>query len=512
MTYVSIYFYIFLFFSVFIYYVVPIRYRWIELLIASIVFYVFCGIWMIPVVLVISWIAWFAAVRIDKIYTISSGENITDKEQKKLASQRIKSKCRLILSVSVIILISFLSVAKLSRYMPQNMSAYIIVPIGISYFTFSIISYLADVYWKRQKAESNYFKFTLYVLYFPKILQGPISRYKNLGHQLIEGHRFDYQRVCFGLQLMIWGIFKKLVIADRLAIFVNSVYGDISNCPGSVILVATFFATFQLYADFSGCMDIASGISKIYGIELEKNFDHPFFSRSAAEFWRRWHITLGTFFKDYVYMPIVSSPGMAKLLQKLRKKHSTEYGKMVMTTIPLAVVWLLTGIWHGTGLAYVVWGLYWGVIIICSNILQKKIVKLNQSLHIRTDANSWKVFQMFRTFLIFMFGRIITIPNNLQTTGLIIQKIFTDMEPWHLFDQSIYGYGLNRPNFLLAIYTIILLWIVSILQSKYHIREKIAEFNIVFRWMIYYAAVFCIIIFGIWGMGYEASSFVYMQF
>ena len=194
---------------------------------------------------------------------------------------------------------------------------------------------------------------------------------------------------------------QKIVIADRLSIFTGNVFEAWQKKSGSILLVATVFAAVELYCDFSGCMDIASGISEMFGIELEKNFRHPFFSRSAAEFWRRWHITLGTWFKDYVYMPIVVSPKLIKMVQAVKKKFGTRAGKSVMLIIPLSIVWILTGIWHGTGMAYVVWGVYWGLLIILSAVLEPEIKSLTKFLRINTETQSWKVFQMIRTFFLF---------------------------------------------------------------------------------------------------------------
>lgn len=176
----------------------------------------------------------------------------------------------------------------------------IIVPLGISYYTFSVIGYLADVYWGKEKSEKKFMKFLFFILYFPKILEGSIEKYRPLADRLFEGHKFDYKQFCFGLQIMVYGAFKKLVVADRLVILTNEIFGKESyvNYGGAIVIAGAIFPALQMYADFSGCMDMALGMSQALGIELRKNFNHPFFSKSAAEFWRRWHITLGVWFKD----------------------------------------------------------------------------------------------------------------------------------------------------------------------------------------------------------------------
>jgi D-alanyl-lipoteichoic acid acyltransferase DltB (MBOAT superfamily) len=474
------------------YFIIPLKHRWLVLLAGSVVFYVFQGVKMLPYIVLAAFVGWLGGFLIER--------------------SEDRKRAKLFCSISVIMLVAVLAFIKLVRYMPSTVAGKIIVPIGISYYTFSLISYVVDIYWKKQVAEHNFFKVLLFAIYFPKILQGPISRYNTLGKQLVEGHRFDYQQFCFGLQLMLWGLFKKLVIADRLSIFTGSVFADPLSVSGSIVVVTAIFAAFELYCDFSGCMDIARGISQIFGIELEKNFNHPFFSRSAAEFWRRWHITLGTWFKDYIYMPIVTSKWMAKLLQKSKKKFGTRFGKNMMAIVPLTVVWLLTGIWHGTGLSYVIWGIYWGAMIIISQVCAPEIKKLVKLLHINTTTESYRIFQMVRTFLLFCIGRIITIPGSLRTSAKIFYNIIFNFKAYNLIDQSLYGFGLNAANFTLVIFLLIFLWCVSMLQERGGLRERIAGYNIVIRWLIIYAGIVAIFVFGIYGPGYEASSFMYMGY
>ena len=387
-----------------------------------------------------------------------------------------------------------------------------IVPLGISYYTFSAIGYLADVYWGKDTAECNFFKLALFLLFFPKILQGPIARHRNLGRQLVEGHAFDYKEFCFGMQLAIWGYFKKMVIADRISIFTDSVYSKYSSFGGAIIVFSTVLAAVQLYCDFSGCIDIAAGVSQMFGIKLEKNFDHPFFSHTVSEFWRRWHITLGTWFKDYIYMPLVVSPRLIRLSGKVRKRFGKRPGKAVMTIIPLAVVWILTGLWHGTGANYLVWGAYWGILIILSTVFAPEIKKAATYFHINTDSTSWKCIQVVRTFLLFCIGRLITIPGDLAVTGQLFKSIFTEPQLWQLFDDTLYAQGLEWKEFVLMLLMIGILWFISLQQRKGSIREKIAGWNLIVRCFFYASAVIFILIFGIYGPSYDTSGFVYMNY
>lgn len=497
--------------TVVLYYALPGCFQWIVLLLASVLFYATYGIAQFIPMLLAAIAAYLAARWIQKIYDAEEGGTA--------AERKAKSNGNLLFAVAVLVIL--LLYAKTGNWVLQGLVGLLsldgdlmqaVVALGASYYTFSLISYVADVYWRKDRAETNFLRLLLFLLYFPKVLQGPISRHKNLAPQLAQPHKFDYREFCFGLQLMLWGYFKKMVIADRLAIFVNTVFENAADASGAHLLVAACFAALQVYCDFSGCMDIVGGFSQVLGLKLEENFNHPFFSRSAAEYWRRWHITLGTWFKDYIYMPLMISPKLISISKKLRQWFGQRTGKAFMTIVPLMAVWLLSGLWHGTGWNYVVWGLYWGVIIICSTVFAPELKKLTKALHINTEAGSWKIFQMARTFLLFVIGRIITIPGNLGVSWKVLQSIALNFHVENLVDGSLYTLGLDRPNFILAIVCIFVLWSASMLQERGCVREQLAGSNIVFRWSAYYLLFFSIIIFGIYGPGYDASSFVYMKF
>lgn len=278
LTFVNFAFYCFLLLAVILYYSSPLRIRKYVLLTISIAFYATWGVVQFAFVAVASVTAYVGAILIEKTES--------------------KPKKKLVLFTSVTVMIVMLLYVKLGKLFFDAKS--IIVPLGISYYTFSVIGYLADVYWGKEKSEKKFMKFLFFILYFPKILEGSIEKYRPLADRLFEGHKFDYKQFCFGLQIMVYGAFKKLVVADRLVILTNEIFGKESyvNYGGAIVIAGAIFPALQMYADFSGCMDMALGMSQALGIELRKNFNHPFFSKSAAEFWRRWHITLGVWFKD----------------------------------------------------------------------------------------------------------------------------------------------------------------------------------------------------------------------
>ena len=529
MSVASAKFLIFLAATIIVFYIVPSKHRWLVLLTSSIAFYLIAGSWrFLPFIIFTSLVIWLASRRIGKLYeeleTKLKAEGL-DRKGKKALKDEYKKKAKTSLVLSLVLCIGILCVTKFTKYVvaylnlfmvsrgnePRFGIEWLIVPLGISYYTFSTVGYILDVYWKRYKYESNFLRFFLYAIFFPHIMQGPISRYNLLGQSLKQELKYDSQRIVFGAQLMMWGFFKKLVIADRLNKLVTTVFnGEVQ--AGSVFLVALFFDALMIYTDFSGYTDIARGASQIFGVELEQNFNHPFFSKSVTEFWRRWHMSLGSWFKDYVFYPVTVSNWMKKL-NKFNLKHlPSRVTKTISVAIPCLITWFLTGLWHGTGKTYVAWGIYYGVLITISVGFQDEFASLNKLLRIKTKSYSFRGFQMFRTFCIFMGGRLLTSAGGLHNSLMVVKNIIGNFQPWKLVDESLYGYGIDRKEMGLLIVCLIVLWAVSMLQERVHIREIIARQNVVVRWALMYLIIFVILIFGVYGAGYDASAFIYTQY
>lgn len=542
MSFTDFVFFPYLFIVAIVYYIVPLKYRWYILLGASILFYATWGIELIPFVLGTTLIAWIAGLCMTK--------ECHKNESKK---QGTKNKKRIILLIAVIIVCVVLLYVKIQKniiewestrsigiFLSEMFRSWasfcykipglnylvklkpeitgsaenvLIVPIGISYYSMSLIGYLVDVYYRKEDAETNYFKLLLFAIFFPKILEGPISKRKKLGKTLYRGKEFDYNRLCFGLQRMLWGYIKKLVVADRLNIMVTDVFENYYMYGGSELLVAAIFSAFALYCDFSGCMDIVIGVAELFGVEIEENFKRPFFSKTVAEFWRRWHITLGAWFKDYVYMPIAINPYLIKTAGKLGEKFGKKCYKIIILSVPILVVWLLTGIWHGTGMNYVVWGIYWGIIIIISNVFENELRMIVTKFNIDTESMWYEKFQIVRTFVFFVLSRTIVVPRSLYDSVNIIKKILFINEPWHLVNGDLFLTGLNRANFMVCIIFLLAIYYVEKSQEKgVSIRKRIAVYPIGIRWTIYIAAIVAVFIFGIYGPGYDESAFVYMNY
>ena len=244
----------------------------------------------------------------------------------------------------------------------------LMIPIGISFYTLQAIAYMTDVYRGKYRADKNFFKFMLFMSYFPQIVQGPIARYDFLANQLYEGRDMEYKRCTFGIQLILWGYIKKLVIADRLAVPVNEIFNNFNEYTGMLVLLAAIGYGLQVYADFSGGMDIARGVSQVFGIELQLNFKQPYFARSIEEFWRRWHITLGAWMKDYIFYPLSLSKLSGNIGKKARLLFGSSIGKKIPSFIAMFIVYFLVGFWHGAEWKYIFYGI-WNGLFIMSGIL-----------------------------------------------------------------------------------------------------------------------------------------------
>ena len=496
-----------IFIVVLIYFVSPIKYRWIVLLLASILFFCTWGVNMLPLAIGATIVAWIVSNVIEKWnvnFDVEVKNNDSyDQSEKNVLQKKLKTRCKYVLWIGVVLVLSVLLFSKVE-------SVFIL---GVSYYTMSLIGYMADVYWKKEKAEKNLFKLMLFTLYFPKILQGPISKHKNIKASLYEGTSFEYKRFCYGLQRVLWGYFKKLVIADRLLLFIQPAFVNYENYHGSILLVAAVFSALQMYCDFSGCMDIALGVSEIFGIKLEENFKRPFFAKSVPEFWTRWHISLSTWFKDYIYMPIVISPKIIKISGKLKKAFGKRVAKNFVTIVPVMTVWTITGLWHGTGWNYVAWGVYWAILFILSTILDPEIKKITKVLHINTETKDFQLFRQIRTIALFVICRVIVYPADLNVSKEVFEKIFFNFGPWQLLDGTLYTVGLDQAGFMLVVFALLLMYVISKKQEQgIKIRDEIASLSIVGRWIVYLAGIVGVLIFGIYGPGFDAASFVYMNF
>lgn len=385
----------------------------------------------------------------------------------------------------------------------------LLTPIGLSYFTLSLYAYLSDVYHEKHAPEKNFFDLLNFVLFFPALAEGPVNLYKKISPQLKEEHSFDWNRSIFGIQRILWGVFKKLVIADRIGIIVGGILAD-EGAKGVIVIYAMALYSFQIYSDFSGGIDVIMGITEIMGIKLVENFNQPLMARSVTEFWNRWHKSLGAWMEKYVYYPIVLNRKIIRLTKKIRSKYLR---KVFAATLGAIVVFVLVGIWHGTGWNYVVYGCYQAFFVASATFLGPIYKKIKKIIHINEECISWRLFTIFRTFIILIFGRYFTRGGTLSNAVILFKRTFATTGIRHLFIGDIYNYGLDWKNVILMNVCIVILLLVEVAHEKgFHFRKWLIEQDIVFRYAIYLVCLFAIIVYGIYGPEFNEASFIYAEF
>ena len=370
-----------------------------------------------------------------------------------------------------------------------------LLPVGISFYTFQALSYTMDVYRGDIRAEKRFLKYALYVSFFPQLVAGPIERSGHLLGELDKRCEFSWDRFRDGLLLMLWGFFEKVVIADRISILVNTVYGDYMSYGGFKMAVATILFAFQVYCDFAGYSDIAVGTARILGIDLMQNFRQPYFSKSIAEFWRRWHISLSTWFRDYLYIPLGGS----------RRGRLVRYRNVM-------IVFLVSGLWHGASWNYVLWGGIHGFYQVFGNLTKPWRQGMIEKYHIRTDCFSWRALQTVITFFLVDFAWLFFRAPGAMAAFRIIRNSVRHCNPFQLLNGGLYSMGLSRANMKLLLMSLIILAVVDFLRGKGELRQKFLSQNKWFYYGITYGGLLCILFFGIYGEGYHPGQFLYFQF
>lgn len=530
MSFVSLQFLIFFPCVLILYFLFPLKKRWLVLLGASYIFYMASSIKLTAFLLLTTATTFYAGKRLGGLNEetaswLSEHKKDMDREAKKQYKQQQTRKKRRVVLFAVLWNVGILCVLKYTGFVFSSLNRLtsplglalpgirLLLPLGISFYTFQAVGYVIDVYRGKYKPDKSFLQYMLFVSYFPQIIQGPISRHDQLAGQLYEGHRFDYTRVTLGLQLILWGLIKKMVLADRLLLVTDEIFVNYLNYSGFTMFAGAAIYGLQVYADFTSGMDIARGISQIFGIELILNFERPYFACSLAEFWRRWHITLGAWMRDYVFYPISLSKRFNQLGKKTRKWFGNQTGKMFPTFLAMFITFMLVGIWHGAEWKYVAYGL-WNAGIISSSILLEPVYqKMAKACHMNTESMGWKLFAMLRTFFLCSLGRFFSRAVSLRSALTMLKSFFTVWNPEVLTDGTFLQMGLTLRDWLVVLVMIAALFLVGIYQERGgHVRERIAGTAIVPRWAVYMAAVVFLVLFGMYGPGYAAAEFVYQQF
>ncbi len=381
---------------------------------------------------------------------------------------------------------TFVGFASLLGWRPTNPSLDIILPIGLSFHTFQSLSYVVEVYRGHQKAERDFTVYATYVMFFPQLVAGPIERPQNLLGQFREFHAFDYARIVSGLKRMAWGFFKKLVVADRLAMYVNDVYASPQNHNGLQLTIATIFFAYQIYCDFSGYSDIAIGSARVLGFTLMENFERPYHSRTVGEFWRRWHISLSTWFRDYVYFPLGGSRvGPVKRVRNI------------------LVTFGISGLWHGANWTYVVWGLDNGLYLVAGWLTQPWRNRAYAGLGVKEDSVIRIGIMIASTFVLTCLAWIVFRANSMNDAWHILTHLGSNWDWANIKTQNF-----HNKHFPAAIMAIVTLECAQILQYRFSIERKVAAFPTILRWPAYISLIFVVILLGV----YRSNQFIYFQF
>lgn len=528
MLFTSIEFIGFLILVVVSYYLIPKKMQWPLLLIFSYIFYFIADPRYLLFILVTTLSTYGISIVMENINNASK-EYMTahkaqmSKEEKKAYKAQVKAKKWKWLLVCLFLNIGILSVTKYTNFVINNINNFLndtsklqlvdmIVPMGISFYTFQTMGYIIDVYRGKQEAQRNPFKLALFVSFFPQLVQGPISRYGDLAPTLFAEHKFDEKTVSFGLYRVLWGYFKKVVIADRMLTAVTTLVQQTDTYTGTYVFVAMLFYAFELYCDFTGGIDITIGIAEMMGIKLAENFNLPYFSKNIKEYWNRWHITMGTWFTDYIFYPISVCGPMLKISKWSRNHLGEVIGKRVPVYLSSFVVWLTTGIWHGAAWNFIVWGLMNFVVIMISQELEPLYAKFHNRFKVKGKP-LYEGFQIIRTILLMSAIRMFDCYRDVPLTFKMVGSMFTKCNPGIFTDGSLMQIGLTGADYMVLAIGLIIVLSVSIMKVKaYSVREVLyAKPAFVFYTVM--ALMFLVtIVFGAYGVGYDSSQFIYNQF
>ena len=541
MTYTSLNFIFFVLATALVYFVLPFKkYRWTVLLAASIFFY--CtwsyqlGAFMLFTTLSTYLIAlWLNRVSVKSKAVLKEHKSEWSRDDKKKYKNKTKVRMRLVMTLALLLNFGILAFLKYYNFFAGSLndilgafsldfsapSLKLILPLGISFYTFQSMGYIVDVYREKTAPQKNPLKLLLFVSFFPQIIQGPISIYDQLAVQLFEGHDFDFTRFKHGCELIMWGFFKKLVIADRAVIAITAITADYNKFGGTTLTFTVLLYALQLYADFSGGIDISRGVAQIFGVDMIDNFKRPYFSRSINEYWRRWHISLGAWLKNYLFYPVAMSNAFITASKKMK---GTRFGKtaagahiskVLPTSVASLIVFLVVGIWHGASWKYVAFGAWNGMIIMVSILLEPLFISAKDKLHIKDTNIPFMLFQMFRTFLIVLVGYVFDVAPSFSQAMRTFWLFFTNQN-FKLGYSQISDLGLGKKDYLVVLIGGLIIFIASIIQERakngLDIRHMLDQKPFILRFALLFVALISIVVFGIYGSGYSAADFVYAQF
>ena len=513
-------------------YLVPGRLRWLVLLLASYGFYAAQSVTALPYILLTTISTWAGALLIGRIAQKNKDElkekkAVLSAQEKKALKAAAKRRQRAVFFAVLLLNFGLLAFLKYFNYTAHHAASLLslisgaritaprlnlLLPLGISFYTFQSMGYLIDVYNAKYEPEKNPARFALFVSFFPQLIQGPIGRYDQLAPQLFAPVRFDGANIYRGAVLILWGFFKKKVIADRALPLVAAVFGNQEPYGGAVIAVAVLFYSLQQYADFSGGIDIVTGIAQLMGINLASNFKRPYFSTSLGDFWRRWHISLGSWMRDYVFYPFALTGMMTRLSKALRKRGLAHLSRAVPAALGNLLVFLLVGVWHGAQLNYIAWGLYNGAILAFSALMEPVYRRAHEKLPMLKTSRAYYLFCVLRTFVIVNIGWYFDRCERFSDSFKMLKKTLLSFEPSQLFDGTLLTLGLSAQDFALLAAATALLFSVSLAQERgVQMRAWLAKKSTPVRWVLLYALLLFVFAAAVGDSG-AADAFMYAIF
>ena len=477
-----------------IYFVVPRKLRYLWLLAASYYFYM-------------CWNAKYAVLILFSTITTWAAGLAVERSQKKNIKILALTSC-LTVNLGILFVFKYFNffIGSLNTALGMlniqiiDKSFDLLLPVGISFYTFQALGYIIDVYRGEIEAEKNPLRYALFVSFFPQLVAGPIERSKNLLNQMRNVEKlnlWNYSNVTKGLTTMVWGMFIKTVIADRVALLVNTVFDNFYMLGTVALLAGAIGFALQIYCDFMGYSTIAVGAAKVMGFDLMENFKTPYLSKSVSEFWRRWHVSLSTWFRDYVYIPLVGS----------RCSRPRKYFNLLVTFV-------VSGLWHGANWTFLIWGFLNGIYQIVGDFTRQFRQKIYHKYNFKTESFSFKLGQTVSTFVLIDFAWIFFRADSIGIAIRYCIRLLTKWDPWSVFNGHIYTLGLDRFEFNILIIAAVLLLLADLLQyfKKQTVSDFLDEQCLVFRWVVIIGLVLACIVFGVYGINFDSSQFIYFQF
>ena len=507
-----------------VYYLVPKKMQWIFLLTASIIFYAFSGLENLLLIIITSFSTWCAGLYMSQ-QTLQFNEQkkapgVTKEQRKELKAVMVRKK-RIVLVLTLLLNFGILSYLKywstiyegfMKIFSRENQVGPLglLLPLGISFYTFQTAGYLIDQYKGKYEPEKNYLKYLLFVSFFPQMIQGPINRFEQLGGQFFKPHWFDWENIKRALFLMLFGLMKKYAIANLLADGIAAVLdAPTVDMPGSVIVTAILMYSAQQYAEFSGGIDLVLGIAQLFDIQMAPNFRQPYFAVSLGDFWRRWHISLGAWMKDYIFYPFALTKKMQSAGKWAGKHFGKHVGRVFSGCLGNILVFFIVGIWHGAQLHFILWGLYNGIVIAFAELLKPVFTRWTSALHIREESRGFHVFRILRTFLIVNIGWYFDRIENLSDCILCFKNTFFNFG----LTDFVSGMSLAMADVLswkavlIVLAAICIVFIHSLLSERQiDVFVWLGQKNIAVRWGVYYLMMVLIQI----SMSYATSSEAFM--